>query len=432
VTGFVAVSGLLVVVGLALLAFGLLRRRQAQGQGQALDRNAENVVIARERLRELRADLNEGRVSEAEFAARREELESALIDDIADDGAEAVQERSVWYGRWTVAALLVVLPWVTVGVYLAVGTPSALTGTPQVRASTNPHGTGMASGEDAPSVQELVGRLEERLRQEPDNAEGWTLLARTYMSMERYPDAVKAFERVQTLVGDQSEVLLGLADAIAMTQGGRLTGRPATLIDKALELNPNAPIGLWLGGMAAEEQGNFERALTLWQRLEPLVADDPQSSQQVRAMIARVAQKAGVEVPAQVAAAAPPTDSTDTGQGGGGAALTVDVSLDPALKARVSPDDTVFVYAKATEGPPMPLAIARHRVADLPLRVKLDDSMAMMPAMRLSQFPQVEVIARVSKAGSAMPQTGDLVGSRSPVSPASTEQVAIVINDVIP
>jgi cytochrome c-type biogenesis protein CcmH len=425
VTGFIVLSGLMVVGGLALLVFGLLRGRQAQ----ELDRNAENVVIARERLRDLKADLTEGRISEAEYAARREELEAALIDDMADAGAQAVQERSVWYGRWTVAALLVMLPWVTVGVYLAVGTPSALTGTPPVRASANPHGTGGASGEDAPSVRELVGRLEERLRQEPDNAEGWTLLARTYMSMERYPDAVKAFERAETLVGDQPEVLLGLADAIAMTQGGRLTGRPATLIDRALELNPNAPIGLWLGGMAAEDQGDYERALALWQRLEPLVAGDPQSAQQVRAMIVRVAGEAGKEVPTQVATAPPPTDTV---QGDGGAALTVDVTLDPALKGQVSPDDTVFVYAKATEGPPMPLAIARHRVADLPLRVKLDDSMAMMPAMRLSKFPQVEVIARVSKAGSAMPQSGDLMGSRSPVSPASDEQVAIVIDGVIP
>lgn len=429
-TGFILFAGLMVLAGLVLLALGLLRGRLAREQGQALDRNAENVVIARERLRELRTDLNEGRISEAEFAARREELEAALIDDIVDDGAEAVQERSVWYGRWTVAALLVMLPWVTVAVYLAVGTPSALTGAAPARAGTSPHGNGGAPGQDAPSVQELVGRLEARLREEPDNAEGWTLLARTYMSMERYPDAVQAFEKVRALAGDQPQVLLGLADAIAMTQGGRLSGRPASLIDQALELNPNAPIGLWLGGMAAEEQGDYQRALALWQRLEPLVADDPESSQQVRTMIARVAHEAGTEVPAQVASAAPSTESSPGGEGA--AALTVDVTLDPALKPRASPDDTVFVYAKATKGPPMPLAIARHRVADLPLRVKLDDSMAMMPAMRLSKFPQVEVIARVSKAGSAMPQSGDLVGSRSPVSPASTEQVAIVIDGVVP
>jgi cytochrome c-type biogenesis protein CcmH len=243
------------------------------------------------------------------------------------------------------------------------------------------------------------------------------------------------------LVGDQAEILVAYADALAMVQEGKLAGKPAELLRRALELQPNQPQGLWLAGMAEDQQGNYQDAINYWHRLEPLLNEDPESLQEVRQLIARAEQRGGLpaktaegtkdQIPSLSSASA--SDSaTISVESSTAKAITINVDLDPDLKEATAHDDSLFVFAQAVEGPPMPLAVVRKQVKDLPLVVTLDDSMAMMPAMSLSKFSEVKIGARISKTGNAMPQSGDLYGEVSPVAVDDKEPVQITIGERVP
>ena len=207
-------------------------------------------------------------------------------------------------------------------------------------------------------------------------------------------------------------------------QGNRLDGEPARLVERALELDPEFARALWLAGVHAFNVGDAERAGALWQRILALPGLSPQAAAQVREALAQ----AGTPPAAASATAAPARAQADAG----GASVTVNVALDPALAARVSGDETLFVFARAASGPRMPLAIARLTAADLPARVTLDESMAMTPQMTLGTFPQVVVGARVSRSGNATPTAGDLEGSSAPLAPAGGPEVTVTIDRVVP
>ncbi len=331
------------------------------------------------------------------------------------DANAAAPQRSP--GMLAIVAVLV--PLLAVGLYLKLGNPDGLNPEAAAAESLMPAHDGQQM-----SLPEMAKRLETKLEAQPDNAQGWYLLGRTYLQMRRFADAARAFEKLHALVGDEPGVLLPWADAIAMQQGGKVTGKAFELVQRVLEINPHEPTALWLAGMAYEQAGDHEQAVRHWKRLLPQLANDPESKQEVEALIARAEKALGrsVAVPA-----APQGKSAD-----GGARLTVIVDLDPALKNRVEPDDTVFVFARALAGPPMPLAVVRKSARDLPLTVVLDDSLAMMPQMKLSAFKEVRIEARVSKSGNALPQSGDLKGEVAPVKSDRREPLTVHIDQVVP
>ena len=265
-----------------------------------------------------------------------------------------------------------------------------------------------------PDIATMVGTLEEKLEAEPENPTGWLMLGRSYMVLQRFPDAVGALETALEQDADNPEVMLALADAMAMTQGGRLGGRPAELVDQALSASPQNPKALWLSGMAANEAGDTEIAVTRWETLLPLIQSDPQSVKEVQAMISNAR---GEDVNTEE-----PTAAT------GG--LTVTVDLAENVVAASAPDDAVFVYAKAVSGPPMPLAAKRVTVKDLPVTFTLTDDDAMMPQLTLSSQPQVIVGARVTKSGQAIAQSGDFVAESAPVS--NSGDVSLTVADQLP
>ena len=209
-----------------------------------------------------------------------------------------------------------------------------------------------------------------------------------------------------------------------MAQGGRITGEPFDMIKRALQLKPDDTTGLWLAGLGYEEQGDYEQAVQHWRKLELMLQDDPASQNEVRNLIARAEQKLGRPVAVETAPAKPAATSS--------VALKVTISLDEALKDKVAAEDTVFIFARAMEGPPMPLAAVRKQVRDLPVTVTLDDSMAMMPQMKLSNFSEVRVGARISKSGSVGAQTGDLQGEIAPVKTDSKMTIEVKIDQLIP
>jgi cytochrome c-type biogenesis protein CcmH len=297
----------------------------------------------------------------------------------------------------------------------------------------------------AQQVEAMVARLAERLKQEPNNAQGWLMLGRSYAAMERHAEAVPALRKAIELNPKDAQAYADLADAVGMVNGRSLEGEPAELVAKALALDPQHLKALALAGTMAFQKGDYARAVKHW---ETAVAQAEPGSELVRNLQDGIAQarqrghlppgeanaqpRAPANAPANAPAAAM-AEAPAPAAAAGPAEVSGRVSLAPALKGQVSPEDTVFVFARAAQGPRMPLAIVKKQVKDLPFDFKLDDSLAMSPAARLSGAAQVVVGARISKSGNAMPQPGDLQGLTAPLAPtgAQARGLAIEINQPV-
>ena len=428
---FLFISGGMIIIAILLLAPTLLRQRH-----QAREETREhNIRIARERLAELEKENSKGELSDEEFAQAKQDLEIALAQDLSTASSAVRHSDNKGTARITLAIIAVALPIMVYAIYQQVGSPEHLhiagPGQQQQVAAEGHNG-------QVPSISELVGELEKRLQEKPDNPEGWFLLGRTYMKLERYSDAVRAYEQLNQLMPNQPAVMVSLVDALSMQEGGRVPEKGVMLLDEVIQLDPQATTALWLAGNAAAQRNESQKALDYWSQAYPQLADDPGMQQQLLAQIGEVEARSGLksDIPAPpppIMPAPQPTQSQAPSQpAAGGEGLQVEVALDAEMLDRVSSSDTVFVYAKAVSGPPMPLAVARHRVADLPMKVVLNDGMAMMPQMKLSSFDQVLVGARISRTGQAMPQSGDLQSSEVETASDSTDNIQLLINQQRP
>ena len=280
----------------------------------------------------------------------------------------------------------------------------------------------------------MVDRLADRLKSHPDDFEGWVMLARSYVAMDKHPQAIQAFAQAQRLHPDDANLLADYADALAMVNNHSLEGEPSRMVDRALQLDAKNTKALALAGTAAFERKDYAGAVRFWETLVQVEPADGPFASQVQGGIAEARKLAGMAPAASPAAAAsaPPADAVAAApaaaSGPGRVAGTV--TLAPALRTRAGPDDTVFVFARAADGPRMPLAILRKQVRDLPLTFTLDDSMAMSPSATLSGAGRVVVGARVSKSGNAMPQAGDLQGLSTAV-PVGASGLAVTIDQEV-
>ena len=403
---FLLAAFLVLLVLVTLLP--LLARRENVGDG--LDRQQINVAIAKAQFDELQQRLQEGELNNSEFELEQQRLERDLAGDI-ELGPEAKQQSGGQWMLWPVAALI---PVVAGFLYLTIGTPQAIY-QQSAQAQANAQQTAGAQP-PAPDMNDVVKRIQERLAEQPDDARGWFMLGRAHMTLGAFDDAVVAIRRSLQLGGETPEVLIRLADAIAMSQQGSMSGEPEPLLKRALAMEPQNPQGLWLLGMAQSERGDNESAIVTWNSLLPLLAGDSRSEQEMRQLIARAEQSGGGTADGQSGATvataaqeqeAPAADTQGTDQ------ITVNVQLADGVAQGLPASTAVFVYAKATNGPPMPLAVARRTLGDIPFSVTLTDADAMMPAMRLSQFAQVDVGARISLSGDAIARAGDFFGEQS-------------------
>lgn len=390
-------AGLLALVAMAFLLIPLLRGRRAQAEE---DRTALNVALYQERLAELDAQHAAGTLDDAQLQAGRAEAARELLADTEGEG-----ERRSRLGRAAPLLAAVLLPLLGLGLYLHWGASEKLALSREL--AELPH-----------SMAEMTERLEKAVQAQPDSAEGWYFLGRTYMTQERFEDAAKAFERAANLSGRQSEVLGQWAQALYFANGKKMAGAAQALADEALKQNPEEVTTLGLMGIAAFEDQRYADVAGYWQRLvAALPADDP-SRAAIQSGIERARQhlaERGEKLPEAPAAAAT-----------AGVTLKVRVDLSDAVKGQVKPDDSVFVFARAVNGPPMPLAVKRLKVADLPDEVSLSDADAMMPQLKLSAFPQVELVARVSRAGNAI--SGEWIGRSQPLSTAGAGDQAVTID----
>lgn len=412
---FWLVAALILMPGVLILAPALLRPRIRV----SADLNARNVQIARERLADLENEHKAGSLSPAEYEQAKIELEGNMLDDLRQAELTADDERP---SRLTLGLLLVLIPLGAALLYQQLGSPQLID-----RLAAAP---GSDPAEGGASMEELLARLEQRLQEEPDNVEGWFILGRSYMAQDQYAEAVRAMEQTYRLAPDNPNVLVSLADALAMNADGKLSGRPEELLQKALELDQQSSTALWLLGMVRMEQQAYAGAIEYWQRAIPLLQDDADAVARLGGLIDQarsLAQEQGVELPKSAKPEAQEVPATD-----GGIAIQVSVRLDPQLAEQVAPDDVVFVMARAVSGPPMPLAAAKHRVADLPLQLTLSDAMAMTPQMKLSNFDRVVVQARVSKGGTPQAQSGDLQSSLQETQTQGQPSLELLIDGVVP
>jgi cytochrome c-type biogenesis protein CcmH len=309
-------------------------------------------------------------------------------------------------------------------------------------------GQGAPHSTDSAQFQAMVDKLSKRLEAKPDDAEGWTMLGRSYVAMGRGADAVPAFKKVVDLHPNDAQALADYADAMAVVNNRTLEGEPEKLIARAIKADPNNVKALFLSGTVAFNRGDFAAAVLAWEHAVKVSEPGSETAKQIQGAVDEARQRAGLPPSANAVAAAPPAAATGAmaqaasadaaPPAGGGAApaaagggqVSGRVTLDPALVGKASPDDTVFIFARAAQGPKMPLAILRKQVKDLPISFSLDDSMAMSPAMKLSSFPEVVVGARISKSGTALPQPGDIQGLSAPVK-IGAKDLAIKIAEVV-
>jgi cytochrome c-type biogenesis protein CcmH len=423
-TGFIVIALIMVVIGLAWVVPPLLRG----GARARIDRTAVNIGILKDQLADLEAEHKRGGIGDEQYAATRADLHKRVIEETQ---AESVTEpaRSTSLGKLTAAGLVVVVPITAALVYGRYGDLSAF----------NPLARGGAEAAHAFSKDDLnamTQRLAERMKREPDNAGGWATLARTYYSMGRFPEAAAAFEKLVELVPDDASLLADYADALAMTQGRKITGKSLELVNRALKLDPLQWKALAMAGTEAFSRGDYQSAAQLWEKLRDSLPDDAPMKQQLASSINEARGRAGLPLlaeappaktaPAASAATSPPA-AEPSPAAAAGARVGGTVTLGEQLREKVAPDDMVVIFARAAEGPRMPLALLRVRAKDLPKSFALDDSMAVAPQFKLSSFSDVVVVARVSKSGSPMPQKGDFEGLSKPVK-LGRNDVAVTID----
>ena len=282
-------------------------------------------------------------------------------------------------------------------------------------------------------IAEMVDKLALRMKSRPDDAEGWTMLARSYAVLGRYAEAVPAYRRATQLEPKDAGLLADFADALGAASEGHVTPEFSALLDRALAIDPHQPKALALAGTIAFERGDYAGAVAHWQKIADALPPGSEFQQQVQANIDEARRRGNLPAsnPLSKNRASSVASSRSGGSGVAGVSPGVSgtVTLSAALASRASPTDTVFVFARSAVGSRMPLAVFRATVADLPLHFKLDDSMA-MTAMKLSDAKQVIVGARISKSGNAIPQWGDLSGESGPIVPEKND-VAIHIDSVV-
>jgi len=393
----------MVTVALGLILAPLVRRSELPGR----DPQEAALSVYRQRFQELGDDLGRGSLTQAQFEEARDELETALAGDLP---AETVPPHARELPRnWrTALAVSIAVPILSAGGYLWLGATEELA-------------SAMRQTEDEVNrrqhLQEAIATLESRLRADPDLGEGWLLLGRTYLAFAEPLKATAALAQAHRLLGDNPDLLIDYARAIAMSHGGRLDGQAAELIERALKLAPEHPGALWLAAAASINRGAKAEARGYLQRLAQQL---PAGSERERLVRVQLAELSDNDTEADAATAV---------------RLEVQVTLDKSLTERIGPDTIVFVFARATRGPRMPLAIARLRARDLPATVVLDDSQAMTPELKLSNFDAVVVGARASLSGEARAQSGDLEGY-TPNAISLTERpgapIAVTIDRIVP
>lgn len=376
---FILFTAIIVIISMIILTRPIVRNKQTS----SYDRLQQNIHFAQERLTELEAQLKNAAISHTDYEALKLEIEQTLAEELEQHTNTTEKHIS---NKFTAITLSIVLPVLTIAIYLIIGKPEAFLNKTEPTTPNQQQIAGMLSG------------LEQRLKAEPNDPNGWTLLGRSYLVTGQFQQAIDAYKKVLSLTGENADALVQLADAIALSKQGNMHDEPGKLIMRALELDKNHPQGLWLAGMYHLQLNQPDKAIRYWQTLLPLMHKAPEQQERLTQLIER----------ARNMQAGSTNQQTNQVEKIASKTINVQVTLDATLQTKVQASDTVFVFAKAKQGPPAPLAVKRIKVADLPANITLSDSDAMMPQLTISKFPNIIVNARISKSGNAIAQSGDI------------------------
>jgi cytochrome c-type biogenesis protein CcmH len=398
------------------------------------------IAVYRERLRELRQDVARGALTEADSEKAERELQAAFARDAAAALPSTGPRRRERH--WITSAVIGLgLPLVSLLLYERIGAREEVG---IILANER------AAEAEAEHLRAIAQRYEAEVTGAPGDAEAWMALGRAYLALGEAGKAMEALSRAQVLLGDQPDLLADYAKAMAQAQGGRFDGGPWRLLERALAKDPDHPMTLWLAAAASLEREDRPQARAYLERLHAQLEPGSEGEKMVQAHLAMLGEgQAGPVTREAVAAEGRSASPSTSGQSPPArpqasqsataaetrteASVEVRVELDGTLSERVSPSDTVFVFARAPKGPRMPLAVARRPAKDLPVTIVLDDSQAMAPEMRMSRFSEVLVGARVSRSGNPMPQTGDLEGlAGGIVALGKQPSVLVTIDRVVP
>jgi len=447
---------LMLLGAIAIMVWPLLR----VSNRAALAYRQSNLEINRQKLDELELDLKEGRIDEAMYRVAREELDRELLVDIPEENVDtAAQHYTGTAQRQPAAAIIITLfvPAVAFLLYLQLGMHSA-SNEDFVASHPSAQQPGQQQAQGEMDIAVMAERLSQRLQQEGGSAEDWAMLGRAHKYLQEYALAAKAFDVALKEDTENSQLMLEMAEVLALQNNREINEQARSLIMRAYELAPEDPNSLWFAGVAEFQAGNFQQAIDRLVELLPMAMGEEDVMKSVIAIVSesrkelvaqgrempeleellgikqlvqqmsaeRAADNSVAETPVarSAPAAAAPAAAVS------GRTITVKVDVDDLARSRFGAGDTVFIYAKAKQGPRMPLAVQRLVLSDLPATVTLDDSMAMVEGMNLSSFDPVVVSARISRAGSAIAQAGDYIGYAESVS-GSNDELSIVINEPV-
>ena len=402
-------------VVLALLFFWLPYFRSNHGSGtDDTDRNALNVQIFKGRVAELKKELDEDNLDPESFEQLKIELEKNLLGEVAE---QQPLDHTRRLPLLFPGLLSVVIPVVAVMLYLQWGSSQLLDTPPQTPAVAQ-------SSHESSDISTRIGALKAELEADPSNAEGWFMLARTYLTLERYQDAYDTFVRLTALVGEHPQILSQQAQSLYLLNNSRVTDEVQNIVDRSLAIDANDPGTLGFLGISSFEAGQYRQAIDHWNRA--LNSGNPDVN---REGLTSAIQQAQAELEKQGESYEPITNTVSETKPG--VELSILVQLDESLRAQAKDDATVFVFAQAIDGPKMPLAAVRIQLKDLPATVVLNDSQAMAPSARLSMAEQVQIRAMVSHSGTASTQKGDFYGAFGPLKVAGQQDtVTLTINQV--
>lgn len=402
-TAFVICAAVMTLLALAFIVVPLLRAHR-----DADPRATRRLALDRA--------LESGAISADEYAVK-----IAAVN--GPDGTINPIARPARSHSGYVALLLAVLllPALAIFAYSRVGTPQALDPVARQAVPANAEGIDM---------DQAVAGLAAKLEQDPDDGKGWALLGRAYQSMQNPQKAIDAFKHARELLPDDADVMADYAQALVMDGGKGFSGEPRQLLDRALAIQPDNQRALWLRGVAEYQAGEYAASIATWAHLLGLLPAGSPVAASVQAQIDDARGKAGLPPTAAPPAESPSQPSQTVAVDR--PKLTISVSVDPALAAQVEPSMTVFVFARAVSGPPMPLAIQRLTVSQLPTTITLDDSKGMLPNMKLSDFQQVVIGARISRSGDPIAKSGDWQTLSAPIDTTQKEAIMLSIDQSVP
>ncbi len=401
-------AALLIAIALCFLLIPLwLKVKHVSQNNESI-----NILLAQNKMQALHDELENGIITQAQFDSLQNELMLHLHQDLANSHEHVIDDNK---GRWLALPIAIFVPLLALALYSIKG---------DLRAFDTPTITAAGTPKTAADITAMVEKLAQKMAQNPQDPQGWIMLARSYKVLKRYPEAVSALRKARTLLGDEPQTLLQLADVIAMQNGGSLLGEPTELVKKALALDANNEMGLWLYGLANAEEGKFNEAIGYWTKLQTHYQPNDADYAEVQKLIDQAKDALGDNVAS--------TKETPSPVAQNGKRLHLAVALDDKFNALVSADDYVFIYAQPAQGGKMPLAVVKKQVKELPIDITLDDSMAMMPNMTISSVANVQVSARVSKSGNASPQSGDLIGQKQVSTLIDSGVISLVISEQVP